>query len=680
MILGFDTETTGLDLFHAARPFFVSTCDSEGNQRYWEWSVDHRTREVIVPEGDLDEVREYIYSFDLLVAHNAKFDVHALRSIDHRYDDWPWEKTHDTAVTAHLLDTSQLKDLTSLVLKYLDHDISSHEAKLHKAVNQARAKCRNKASIEERGTWNTATAETPGLPSNKGESASHSDYWLPRRLWTKYKDVRDEYPDWESVLRTYALADTEVLIPLYDAMLLQVKERDEGGLLQARQEIVPVLATMERRGVTVNAKNLDKLSGQYSKQSEEYGKTCLGIAKARDYDLQLPKSGRNKSLDTFAFDVLQLPKMYGKKSKTGNPTLDKNAMQHYLDTLPDGDRLMFVKSLMKKRKRDTSISYIEGYKRFWKPTEHKGHYRLHPSLNPGGTEVTRRSSKQPNEQNVSKQKDEEGNSLRYGFGPAPGREWWSMDYENLELRIPAYGAGEQAMIDLFENPDEEPYFGSNHLLCAHILWPKEFEECLRKGESFKDKYKSTLYQWTKNGGFAVQYGAQEQSGTADRAYHQEGAQRKIQSRLGKINDISRFMLDHANRHGFVRTMPDREVDPEKGYPVVCPFTERGGVRPTVPLSYHVQGTAGWVTGKALVRCHRQIEEWNAVAGRIGYWIAMEVHDELVFDFPAGGRKNLPKVNRLRYLMELSGRDIGVPLKVDVSYHPKNWAEDLIHVN
>lgn len=251
-----------------------------------------------------------------------------------------------------------------------------------------------------------------------------------------------------------------------------------------------------------------------------------------------------------------------------------------------------------------------------------------------------------------------------------------MDYENIELRIPAYLADEREMIALFESPDEPPYFGSNHLLVAHILWPREFEECLRSGESFKDKYKSTLYQWTKNGNFAVQYGAVEQSGTADRAYHQVGAQAKIKRRFSKIAKLNEDTIAFARRRGYVETVPDREIDPTRGYPLLVSRTGYGDVEPTVPLNYKIQGTAMQCTLKAKVRCHRLISNWNSSLPDADHTsIALQVHDEMVFDLPEGGKRNLDKIEALKTSMEKSGDDIGIPLRVSVSYHPNNWAEE-----
>jgi hypothetical protein len=61
---------------------------------------------------------------------------------------------------------------------------------------------------------------------------------------------------------------------------------------------------------------------------------------------------------------------------------------------------------------------------------------------------------------------------------------------------------------------------------------------------------------------------------------------------------------------------------------------------------------------------------------------MQIHDELVFQFPKrykvlDGKPvygNLPQIRILKKLMEEGGNDIGIPTLVNVEYHANNWAE------
>ena len=113
----------------------------------------------------------------------------------------------------------------------------------------------------------------------------------------------------------------------------------------------------------------------------------------------------------------------------------------------------------------------------------------------------------------------------------------------------------------------------------------------------------------------------------------------------------------------------------RGYPLLCSRTTWGGIKPTVPLNAHVQGTAGEWMGRALVRVHQQLREWRR-EGWDGF-ITLEVHDELVLDFPAGedpsqGGGNYLRACRIAELMEMGGKDIGVPTPCSMEWHPVSW--------
>jgi len=61
-----------------------------------------------------------------------------------------------------------------------------------------------------------------------------------------------------------------------------------------------------------------------------------------------------------------------------------------------------------------------------------------------------------------------------------------------------------------------------------------------------------------------------------------------------------------------------------------------------------------------------------------YFISLQIHDEIVFDMPKGSTpsENLPIALECKRLMNLSGTDIGIPLSVDVSFHPENWSKKI----
>ena len=111
-MISLDTETTGLDLRHGAKPFLVTTCNEDMVNCYWEWDVDPLTRQPIVPVEDLHEINDVIASAETLVLQNPKFDYAALRTVMDGKDGrpklwWDWSKVRDTLLAGHLLASNQ---------------------------------------------------------------------------------------------------------------------------------------------------------------------------------------------------------------------------------------------------------------------------------------------------------------------------------------------------------------------------------------------------------------------------------------------------------------------------------------------------------------------------------------------------------------------------------------------
>lgn len=703
-MISLDCETTGVDHFHGAKPFLATTCGEDGKVAFWEWDVDPYTREPQIPAEDLDEVRGLLESNDL-VLQNCKFDAHAVATILPGFE-WPWERTDDTLIAAHLLASNQQKDLTTLALVYLGINIEPLELACKEACVEARRLVRTApqfrpkttmdlfSGVSTSGEWHIAKKGLPEMPSAK-ESTWKYDLWLPRAV-AKHLGYADYHPWWR-VCSEYANGDSQVTLPIW---LKQRQLLEDGQLIHLYREKVrelPVMWEMERRGTTVLVEPLKKMREEYRRDMQEQNDACVRIADKRGYELKLPKAGNNKSLTTFAFDVLKLPTV--KLTDSGAPSLDREVLDVYKNTLdPGSDGHRFVKHLSGMRKRAKSCEYLDAYAEFGIPR--KGVLVLHPSVNPTATATTRKSMSNPNLQQVSKQESEceechgdgceaceysgeDLHSVRKCFGPGPGREYWSMDAKNIELRIPAFESGERSLIELFERPNDPPFYGSQHMLNMSIVYADVWQEELRRvgpekvAAHCKKKYGAggQPYHCSKCGGLAMQYQCGES--TADKAFRRKGGYAKLKAFFSKVDALNDRWVAFARKHGYVETMPDRSLG-GRGYPLQCSRVSWGGVKPTVPLNYHVQGTAGWWMVRAMTRCYEQLLEWRRRDGFDGF-IALTVHDELVFDFPRGRGKepwktHLPKIAKLQKLMEQGGRDIGVPTPVSRTYHPNNWSE------
>lgn len=662
-IIAVDTETTGLDFRHGVKPFLVTIAYEDNTQQYWEWPVNPYTRQPFIETKDLEEIQSEIDNAETVVFHNSKFDINALETIGIRVD---WNTVHDTLFSAHLLESNARKSLSAQCLRWLDLDIYKAEHDLDNAVKKARNWCRTHYK-----DWWLSSLDDPNMPSNK-QKAHKADMWLPQCV----AEV-EEYPkdhEWYTVCSTYANCDSACTLGLFLVHRLRMQEQGLEKLYEERRKLLPVTHKIEHNGLTLCKRRQRQLEKDYRKSIDRDSRTCINIARKHKYDLTIPKSGNNNSLREFVFDVLKLPVV--KRTPKKQPSLDSSVLENYRATLePRSLEKTFVDRLAAIRSRSTALNYMESYTKFTLPIEEQSNQWgvVYSSLNVVGTDTLRCASHNPNSQQISKKKDF---NLRYIFGPAPGREWWSLDAKNIELRIPAYESGEPKMVEIFEAPDEPPYYGSYHLLIFSLLHPDKWNS--KDPDSLKnckEEYAATWYQWTKNGNFADQYNAGAL--TTDAAYHVPGGQKIVKSELPLREKLNKYWIDHAQRWGYVETLPDMTVDPNKGYPLKIKKNEWGRVKPTLPLNYHVQGTAMWVMLQGMVKVQSYLDELNPKTGFDGKIIA-QVHDEILLDFPQKEDKgNLSIMMEIKEILDSIGYNLKpqIPIPFGISYHPNNWSEE-----
>lgn len=688
-----DTETAGKDFFHSSRPFIVTTCTSDGAQWLCEWNVDPLTRKVKVDPRDCAHLRELIASYETIVFHNSKFDIKALATVGVSV---PWSKVEDTLVASHVLHSSAPHNLTDLASAWLNENIAPYEVELEKAVKTARRRVSSARLKDKRGSgsdrdsviarWRIAEEGMSDLPIAKGGGADgegklwRNDYWLPA-AFVRYFPDDPEFKGWREVVTQYANIDSSVTALLWPVLRDQLIKRGHWKIYRAKFAATPAAYRMEQRGVTLNLSVMRELQEQYTEEAEELAGVCVGIARSYGYALELPQGPTNGSLDDFVFGRAvrpdgrkrdaKLPRLHAadtlnlrpvKETESGAPSFDSDARDMYLAELdPTSKAYCFVESFGRRCELDTGLSYLAGYERFL--VSENGQYVLHPNMNTVGTATTRWSHSNPNSANVSERSVVNARSC---FCPGPGREWYSLDAAGIELIIPAKRANEEEVLDVMMNPDKPPYYGSYHLFVFDILHPELFA---KYGKNVKTECKRE-YSETKNFNFCRQYGGGEAKG--DATARVKGASRRVGSRLSRIDALSKQTIAQANATGRVVTVPDKSVDPDHGYPIMCRRGAWGNISPTVPFAYFVSGTAGWWLNRAVVRCDEQLERWREEEGYDGYMI-LSVHDELVFDLPLDKGDNIPRVHQLRRLMEQGGTDMGIPTPVKIERHIVSWA-------
>lgn len=331
--------------------------------------------------------------------------------------------------------------------------------------------------------------------------------------------------------------------------------------------------------------------------------------------------------------------------------------------------LGFATSLLKHKKAQTAISYLENYKRSALPVsagnfahvfmtdselaekydeQLKEYGLLFTSLNPVGTKSTRFSGSNPNPQNISKGgKGKKGLewlstrqfSLRSVFGPIPGREWLCFDYKQLQLVIFAIVSGDPKMIEAVIRGDDF------HMFMAREIFDLSPEE--KPSEWQRDIAKTV--------NFAFVFGAREDK--LNRTAGMPGLYAILQTVFPVAVGFLEKTEWEVRRRGYVTT--------PGGYRLYVPEgKEYSGV------NYKVQGSEGEIVKRAQYGIHAYCEK--RVADPSDFRMNMYVHDEVVFDGKIGHTHH--HIGPIAKIMNDAAMTFGIPAKVDAKLCRKNWSE------
>src|SRR4029450_12817039 len=217
------------------------------------------------------------------------------------------------------------------------------------------------------------------------------------------------------------------------------------------------------------------------------------------------------------------------------------------------------------------------------------------------------SSTNPNLQNIPI-RTEEGRPIRSCFVAPRGHRLLSADYNQIELRILAHIAGEDALREIFARGED-----IHAATAAEVLGsdPKK----VSPGERSKAKMVN----------YGIAYGLSAY-GLADRLnIEQEEAASYIDRYFERFPAVQRYIsdtIDFARKNGYVETLLGRRRPiPElrSGRPQVRSQGER------LAVNMPIQGTSADIIKIAMVRCQRALAE-SALETRL----VLQIHDELFF--------------------------------------------------
>ncbi|MDH5526342.1 MAG: DNA polymerase I [Nitrospirota bacterium] len=429
---------------------------------------------------------------------------------------------------------------------------------------------------------------------------------------------------------TYAAEDAEITLCLKNHLAPQLKEMAlESLFTDLEMPLLPVLARIERHGFLVDIPYLAEMSAEMAGQIAALETEIYALA-GEEFNVASPKQ-----LQVILFDKLGLKPL--KKTKTGFST-DEEVLAKLAPLHPLPDKILSLRQYLKLKS-----TYVDALPLM--VNERTG--RVHTSLNQTVAATGRLSSSEPNLQNIPI-RTEEGRKIRRAFICPEGTCLVSADYSQIELRVLAHMAGDQALIEAFHAG------GDIHRRTAAGVFG--IHEGLVTDQMRRE---------AKAINFGLIYGMGAFSLAQDVGVSQKEAREMIVRYFETYSGVKQWIEStqkSAAETGIVTTLFGRQR----------PIPELGAANAQVRAAGErtatntvIQGTAADIIKRAMLNLDRRLTDSGISAKML-----LQVHDELIFEVDLNQADELVEVVR----EEMEGAaDLAVPLAVDVGVGT-NWEE------
>jgi DNA polymerase-1 len=421
-----------------------------------------------------------------------------------------------------------------------------------------------------------------------------------------------------------AKLETRLAGQLQDSPLAKVYRDIEAPL-------VGVLMAMEEAGVALDVPFLQKMGVELGDELAKLEKEAWQIA-GEEFNLGSPRQ-----LGEVLFEKLAYP-IFKRTRKTKSYSTDVETLQDLAAKgFPLADVVMRHRELSKLKG-----TYVDAF-----PQLVDAGGRLHTRYEQAVAATGRISSKDPNLQNIPV-RTPVGQQIRRAFVAPPGRLLLVADYSQIELRLLAHIAGEEAMLDAFRSGRDihtataASVFG----ISPELVSPDQRRAA--KTINFGIIYGMSAFGLAKN--LKISSKEAEAFITAYRARYPgvvRYTEETVSSALvtGKVETLygrARFLPELQSRNYAVRENARR-----------------------MAINARIQGTAADLLKLAMVAVHRTLADAHPEAR-----LLLTVHDELVLEVPESQAERVAAVVK----REMEGvAQLSVPLAVETGWG-RNWYE------
>jgi DNA polymerase-1 len=571
-----DTETTSLDPL-AARIVGISLCVSPHEAAYIPLGHDYAGAPDQLPlPATLELLRPWLENpARPKVGQNAKYDLHVL--LNHGIHVRGF--VHDTLLQSYVLESHRPHDMDSLAMRHLGVKTITYEEVAGKGAAQI------------------------GFGQVSVERATE-----------------------------YAAEDADITLQLHLAM--QPLLEAEPGLARIYRDIempvMPVLLTIERNGVLIDATRLQAQSTQLGARMLELERQAHELA-GQPFNVNSPKQ-----LQEILFERHKLPVI--KKTPGGTPSTDEEVLETLALDHPLPKRILEYRAMSKLKS-----TYTDKLPRMVNPSTG----RVHTNYGQATAVTGRLSSTEPNLQNIPV-RTAEGRRIREAFIAPPGSRIVSADYSQIELRIMAHLSGDPSLLQAFQAGEDV-----HRATAAEIfgIAPAEVAAEQRR--------------YAKVINFGLIYGMSAFGLASQLGIERGAAQQYMDRYFARYPGVAEYMQrtrQTAREDGFVQTVFGRRLHlPD----IRAQNQGRRQAAERAAINAPMQGTAADLIKLAMVA----VQDWLESTA-LGTRMVMQVHDELVLEVPENElelvREHLP-----RLMSGVAG--LRVPLVVDVGVGD-NWEQ------
>jgi DNA polymerase-1 len=434
----------------------------------------------------------------------------------------------------------------------------------------------------------------------------------------------------------YAAEDADVTLRLWQLLKPRLTVEHLNSVYESLERpLVPVLAAMERRGISIDRQVLSRLSGEFA---QKQGALEDEISKLAGAPLN---PGSPKQLGDILFGQMGLPG--GTRTKTGQWATGAKVLEDLAEAGHELPRKILDWRQVSKL-RSTYTDALPGY-------VNARTHRVHTCYALAATTTGRLSSSEPNLQNIPI-RTEEGRKIRRAFIATDGNKLVSADYSQIELRL---------LAEIADIPQLKQAFTEGldiHALTASEMFGVPVQDMPAEVRRRAKAINFGIIYGISAFGLANQLGiAREEAGAYIKKYFE---------RFPGIRDYMEETKAFAKKNGFVLTLFGRKChypDIVNSNASIRAFNERAAI------NARLQGTAADIIRRAMIRMDEALTKMKLNAQML-----LQVHDELVFEVPDNEvEKTLPVVKKVMEDAPLPAVSLSVPLAVD-AHAAANWDE------